>query len=98
MRVLVSGSTGLIGSAVIPALVAANHEPIRLVRKRVPDDVPVRFWDPSEHSITDDALDGIGEDNRRGKRTNNDTTCLVTPKGSADDGKRVVLPQVLSIY
>ncbi|MDG2027338.1 MAG: TIGR01777 family oxidoreductase [Acidimicrobiales bacterium] len=59
MRVLVSGSTGLIGSAVIPALVAANHEPIRLVRKRVPDDVPVRFWDPSEHSIADDALDGI---------------------------------------
>ena len=27
---------------------------------------------------------GPGEDNRRGKRTNNDTTRLVTPKGSAD--------------
>lgn len=32
MRVLVSGSSGLIGAALIPALAAAGHEPVRLVR------------------------------------------------------------------
>ncbi|MEM7141902.1 MAG: TIGR01777 family oxidoreductase [Actinomycetota bacterium] len=59
MRVLVSGSTGLIGSALIPALQDAGHEPVRLVRSTIPDDLPVRRWDPSANTIDDDALDGI---------------------------------------
>ena len=59
MRVLVSGSTGLIGSALVAALPAAGHEPVRLVRKRRPDDLPTREWDPAKKTIAPEALDGI---------------------------------------
>ncbi|MGH9150633.1 MAG: NAD-dependent epimerase/dehydratase family protein, partial [Acidimicrobiales bacterium] len=33
MRIIVSGSTGLIGSALGPALAAAGHEVVRLSRR-----------------------------------------------------------------
>lgn len=56
---LVSGSTGLIGSALVDALPAAGHEPVRLVRKRRPGDLPSRKWSPSTGEIDDDALDAI---------------------------------------
>lgn len=59
MRVLVSGSTGLIGSALVAALPAAGHEPVRLVRRRRPDDLPSREWDPATGTLAPDALDGI---------------------------------------
>ncbi|MDW3217880.1 MAG: TIGR01777 family oxidoreductase [Acidimicrobiales bacterium] len=59
MRVLVSGSTGLIGSALVAALPEAGHEPVRLVRRREPGDLPSRRWDPATGEIDDDALDGI---------------------------------------
>jgi len=34
MRVLISGATGLVGSEVARQLIAAGHEPLRLVRRK----------------------------------------------------------------
>jgi uncharacterized protein (TIGR01777 family) len=50
MRVLVSGSTGLLGSALVPALRAARHHVVRLIRPGpgappLPPDT--RAWDPA---------------------------------------------------
>jgi uncharacterized protein (TIGR01777 family) len=55
MRVLISGSTGLVGSALIPALEEVGHEAVRLRRgNRVAGDL---HWDPGAGSIDD--LSGI---------------------------------------
>lgn len=55
MRILISGSTGLIGSALVPALEANGHEAVRLRRgNRVAGDL---HWDPGAESIDD--LSGI---------------------------------------
>jgi uncharacterized protein (TIGR01777 family) len=59
MRVLVSGSTGLVGSALIAGLIQAGHEPVRLVRKTIPDDLPAVRWDPATGHFDDNGLDGI---------------------------------------
>ena len=57
MRILISGSTGLIGSAFIRAASAANHTCIPLVRKRgVGSSV---YWDPESGTIDSTALQGI---------------------------------------
>ncbi|HZI51255.1 MAG TPA: TIGR01777 family oxidoreductase [Terriglobia bacterium] len=57
MRILISGSTGLIGSAFIRSANAAGHITIPLVRKRgVPSSI---FWDPESGVIDDPALEGI---------------------------------------
>lgn len=66
MRVAVTGSSGLIGQALLPALKAAGHETIALVR-RPPGRGEVR-WDPATGSIDRSALDGIdGAINLAGK-------------------------------
>ena len=56
MRVLVTGSTGLLGSALLPVLRAAGHEPVRLRRgvDAGPDELR---WDPPKGEIDD--LNGI---------------------------------------
>lgn len=59
MRVLISGSTGLVGEALVTGLLAAGHQPVRLVRSHRPDDLPSASWDPAAGTIDDDALDGI---------------------------------------
>ena len=59
MRVLISGSTGFIGSALVKRLVELGHEPVRLVRSTSPDDVPSVRWDPAAETIDDGALDNI---------------------------------------
>lgn len=58
MRILVAGSSGLIGTALVTQLRAAGHEVRRLVRRRpsAPDE---RGWDPSAGRVDDDALDGV---------------------------------------
>ena len=50
MRVLITGSSGLIGSALIESLAANGHEVIRLLRKNFAEDSPV--WDP-ENGVID---------------------------------------------
>lgn len=58
MRVVVAGSSGLIGTALVPALRHAGHEVIRLVR-RTPAGVDEREWDPPAGWIEQRALDGV---------------------------------------
>jgi uncharacterized protein (TIGR01777 family) len=55
MRVAVTGSSGLIGSALVPALRAAGHDVLRLVR-REPGSVDEAAWDPTAGTIDEDAL------------------------------------------
>lgn len=58
MRVLVTGSSGLIGSALVPALQAAGHDVVRLVRAAPvgPGEV---FWSPSTGEIDAASLAGV---------------------------------------
>ena len=57
MRIVIAGSSGLIGSALTGALRQAGHEVIRLVR-RSPAAADERGWDPPAGKIADGALTG----------------------------------------
>jgi hypothetical protein len=59
MRVVVAGSAGLIGTALIPLLRHAGHDVIRLVR-RTPSAPDERGWDPPRGTVAPGALDGAG--------------------------------------
>ena len=59
MNVLVSGSSGLIGSALISALANEGHRVIRLTRSGSPGDRGTVRWDPSAGEIDTDRLEGI---------------------------------------
>ncbi|RZS38852.1 hypothetical protein EV193_10463 [Herbihabitans rhizosphaerae] len=56
MRIVVAGSSGLVGTALVPALRAAGHEVLRLVRRR-PTAGDERQWDPPAGVI--EPLDGV---------------------------------------
>ncbi len=58
MDVLVTGASGLIGSALLPALVQAGHRPVRLTRAAATDGEV--GWDPNAGTIDATKLDGIG--------------------------------------
>lgn len=55
MKVLVSGASGLIGSALLPSLRGAGHETVSLVRTR---GNPGIYWDPLTETIDNSALEG----------------------------------------
>lgn len=57
MRVVVAGSTGLIGTSLVPALRQADHEVVRLVRHepQAPDE---RGWAPASGHLDEGALAG----------------------------------------
>jgi len=57
MIVVVTGASGLIGSALVTNLRAAGHEVRRLVRRRPAGDEEFG-WDPPRHEIDDGVLDG----------------------------------------
>lgn len=57
MRVVVAGSSGLLGTGLVPALRAAGDEVIRLVR-RSPTAPDEREWSPEDGTVADDALAG----------------------------------------
>jgi uncharacterized protein (TIGR01777 family) len=58
VKVVVSGASGFIGSALVPRLREAGHEVIRLVRREptAPDEVG---WDPAAGSLDASALNGV---------------------------------------
>ncbi len=58
MDVLVSGSTGLIGTALVPALEERGHRVVRLTRSGGGGQDSVR-WDPMNGTIEGDRLEGI---------------------------------------
>ena len=59
MKVLISGSTGLIGSALTPVLTDAGHDVVRLVRSTPKSDGSEVHWDPESGSIDTDGLEGM---------------------------------------
>ncbi len=61
MRVAVTGSTGLIGRALVERLASGGHQPVRVVRATgAPDQQgPVVSWDPTENQIEGEALEGV---------------------------------------
>lgn len=58
MRVLIAGSSGLIGTALATRLRGDGHEVLRLVRHE-PRSADERGWDPPAGRIQDGALDGV---------------------------------------
>ena len=59
MKVLISGSTGLIGSALISALATAGHEVVRLVRSAPRSDGSEVYWDPESERIDTVGIEGM---------------------------------------
>ena len=59
MDIAITGSRGLVGSALVPALARAGHHPVRLVRgaRTRADELG---WDPDEGAIDAAGLEGIG--------------------------------------
>jgi uncharacterized protein len=58
MRIAVTGASGLIGSALVPALKAADHDVLTLVRKPPTGDGEVG-WDPQAGTIDETGLDDV---------------------------------------
>lgn len=58
MRIVVSGASGLLGSALVPALERAGHDVKRLVR-REPQGSTEIAWDPAQRTIDAEALAGV---------------------------------------
>ncbi|ATE53005.1 TIGR01777 family oxidoreductase [Actinosynnema pretiosum] len=58
MRVVIAGSSGLIGTSLVAALRAGGHDVLRLVRRRpaAPDE---RFWDPPSAKIDEGTLERV---------------------------------------
>lgn len=59
MDVVVTGSHGLIGSAVVDLLVEGGHRPIRLVRSESPPGEDAVRWDPAVGHIDGPSLEGV---------------------------------------
>lgn len=59
MKVLLSGSSGLVGSALIPVLTGGGHQAVRLVRSQPSDEVSEVRWDPDAGDIDAAGLKGV---------------------------------------
>lgn len=63
MRVAITGSTGLIGSALTDSLLADGHQVLRLTRGQsratAPDGSESAHWDPSDGFVQEGALEGV---------------------------------------
>lgn len=58
MKILVTGSSGMIGSALIPMLTGGGHKVGRLVRRRPVEEGEI-FWDPISGTIDKERLEGF---------------------------------------
>lgn len=77
MRILVSGTSGLVGTALVPALTANGHEVVRLVRSQTVSTPHTVLWNPLAGEIDKYALTGMqavihlaGENIAAGRWTN----------------------------
>ena len=59
MRVLVSGASGLIGKALVPTLVKAGHQVVRLVRDRTAAAADEVAWSPEDGRLDPHDLEGV---------------------------------------
>lgn len=59
MKILVSGASGLVGSALVPDLEKKGHEVYRLVRRLPKANERKIFWDPDCEEIEQEALEGF---------------------------------------
>ena len=59
MKICVTGSSGLVGSALIPLLTSGGHQVLRMVRKPQAAGPDEAVWDPAQATIDSDALKGI---------------------------------------
>lgn len=59
MKILVTGSTGLVGSVLIPALESKGHRIVRLVRNAPKNKETEIFWDPEKGTLNADELEGL---------------------------------------
>lgn len=59
MRILVSGSSGLVGKALCAALAGEGHTVVRLVRNDTAHSDQAIYWDPSRGVLAGDQLSGL---------------------------------------
>lgn len=59
MRILISGSSGLIGSALVPFLSAQGHTITCLVRSKTPSPASAISWEPETGTIDSSQLEGF---------------------------------------
>ena len=59
MKVVLTGSSGLVGSALIPVLTSGGHEVVRLVRSQPRPEASEVRWDPETGEIDPAALEGV---------------------------------------
>jgi uncharacterized protein len=57
MRILITGSSGLIGSALIPLLTRQGHQVVRLVRRTVAPGDDLAVWNPAAGKLETSALE-----------------------------------------
>lgn len=63
MKIAITGSSGLVGSALIPFLITKGHQIVRLVRKPLStagtDGTTSLLWNPDKDELDSNALEGI---------------------------------------
>jgi uncharacterized protein len=59
MKILVSGSTGLVGKALVSSLTGAGHQVTRLVRSQPGAGEKDIYWDPAAGSLDSSRLEGL---------------------------------------
>lgn len=59
LRILVTGSHGLVGTALVPSLTASGHQVSRLIRSATSPESSDVFWDPGQGTIEAGRLEGV---------------------------------------
>jgi uncharacterized protein (TIGR01777 family) len=59
MRILVTGSTGLVGSKLVPTLKSKGHQVVRLVRSAPKESGAEVYWNPEQGTLDANELEGI---------------------------------------
>ncbi|MDP6625112.1 MAG: NAD-dependent epimerase/dehydratase family protein, partial [Nitrospinota bacterium] len=59
MKILVTGSHGLVGSALVPELVNAGHRVVRMIRPPMKPSETEVLWDPQSGFVEKDKLEGL---------------------------------------